>query len=71
MVPYYNVSTPPILHVTQIEKCCRNGVKLADLLESLGKQVIGWDIDWRMNYKISRYVIGSGTLPSLILDLGL
>ena len=31
-----------------------NGLKIANALERKGEHVIGWDLEWNMNFKINR-----------------
>ena len=35
------------------------GIKLADKLSEIGKEVFGWDNDWRMNYTTGRKKYGA------------
>ena len=35
-----------------------NGVKIANSLEQSGAQVIGWDLEWKMNFTINRLLYG-------------
>ena len=35
-----------------------NGIKISDMLEAAGKSVIGWDIEWPVNWSTNRLKIG-------------
>ena len=43
-----------------------NGIKLSDMLEAAGKSVIGWDIEWPVNWNTNRLKIGGAAMYGTI-----
>ena len=39
-----------------------NGIKISDMLEAAGKSVIGWDIEWPVNWSTNRLKIGGAAM---------
>ena len=38
------------------------GIKISDMLEAAGKSVIGWDIEWPVNWSTNRLKIGGAAM---------
>ena len=43
-----------------------NGIKISDMLEAAGKSVIGWDIEWPVNWSTNRLKIGGAAMYGTI-----
>ena len=39
-----------------------NGIKISNMLEAAGKSVIGWDIEWPVNWSTNRLKIGGAAM---------